>query len=211
LISQKGKWKVREVYRAIVLTLSSVRLVPHILVLLRSSHRDLIWADAIRWSEIYHLGPSKNVSQRICLFLKLMTFYPEFRNVFYFRIGRFGRLFRIFCRPLATLLLESKRIGPRLFIQHGYDTWVSAEEIGENCWINQHVTIGYTNESDRPTIGNNVTINVGARILGKVKLGDGSKVGANSVVISDVPPGVTVMGVPATALWNRKIAPQRPS
>jgi serine O-acetyltransferase len=199
---------MREVYRAIVLVLSSVRLMPHVLVLLRSSHRDLIWADLIRWSEIYHLGYSKSIARRVYLFLKLMTFYREFRNVFYFRIGMFGRLIRIFCRPLATLQLDSKRIGPGLFIQHGYDTWVSAEEIGENCWINQQVTIGYTNETDRPTLGNNVTINVGAKILGKVKLGDDSKVGANSVVIMDVPPGVTVMGVPATALWIRKTTPQ---
>jgi serine O-acetyltransferase len=202
---------MREAYRAIVLALSSVRLVPHVLILLWSSRRDLIWADSIRWSEIYHLGPSQSIAQRIYLFLKLMTFYPEFRNVFYFRIGMFGRLFRIFCRPLATLLIESNCIGPGLFIQHGYDTWVSAEEIGENCWINQQVTIGYTNEVHRPTIGNNVTINVGAKILGKVKLGDGSKVGANSVVIMDVPPGVTVMGVPATTLWSRQTAQQRPS
>jgi serine O-acetyltransferase len=203
--------KMREAYKAIVLALSSIRLVPHVLLLLRSSRRDLICADMTRWSEIYHLGPSESVAQRIYLFLKLMTFYPEFRNVYYFRIGTFGRLFRIFCRPLATLLLESKRIGPGLFIQHGYNTWVSAEEIGENCWINQQVTIGYTNETDRPTIGNNVTINVGAKILGKVKLGDDSRVGANSVVIMDVPPGVTVMGVPATALWSRKTSPQPPS
>ncbi len=195
---------MREVRRAVVLALSSVRLAPHVLVLLLSSNRDLVWADLIRWSGICHLGPSESAAHRIYLFLKLMTFYPEFRNVFYFRTGRRGRLFSIFCRPLATLKLESKRIGPGLFIQHGYDTWVSTEEIGDNCWINQQVTIGYTNETDRPVIGNNVTIHVGARILGKVRVGDNSKVGANSVVIMDVPPDVTVMGVPATVLWKKR-------
>jgi serine O-acetyltransferase len=201
---------MREVYRGVVLALSSIRLVPHILVLLVSSDRDLVWADSVRWSEICHLGPSKTVVQRIYLFLKLMTFFPEFRNVFYFRSGRLGRLFSILCPPLATLLLESRRIGPGLFIQHGYNTWVSAEEIGENCWINQQVVIGYTNETDRPIIGNNVTIHVGAKILGKVRVGDNSKVGANSVVIMDVPPDVTVMGVPASVHWSRRIPTQRP-
>ncbi|MCL2429131.1 MAG: serine acetyltransferase, partial [Alphaproteobacteria bacterium] len=92
---------------------------------------------------------------------------------------------------------------------HGFGTWIAAEEIGANCWINQQVTVGFSSgEADRPVIGDNVTINVGAKVLGKVRLGDGSKVGANSVVIMDVPAGVTVMGVPATALWNRRISPR---
>jgi serine O-acetyltransferase len=145
---------------------------------------------------------------RVYVFMKLMTFLPEFRKVYYLRTGRLGRVFTIFCRPLATLAISAGRVGPGLFIQHGFGTWIAAEEIGDNCWINQQVTIGFAGDAGRPTIGNNVTISVGAKILGKVRLGDGSKVGANSVVIMDVPAGVTVMGVPATSVWNRKIAPR---
>jgi serine O-acetyltransferase len=192
-----------------ILVLSSVRLVPHLAVMLLSSHRDLIAADLARWSEICHLGPSEPVLQRAILFLKLMTFFPEYRNVFYFRTGMAGKLFSIFCRPLSTLSLNSRKIGPGIFIQHGFSTIVSADEIGENCWINQQVTVGYTNDTDRPTIGNNVTIHAGAKIIGKVTIGDNSKVGANSVVTRDVPPDVTVMGVPASIVWRGNAGQRR--
>ena len=86
---------------------------------------------------------------------------------------------------------------------HGDGTQVSAIKIGENCWINQQVVIGYTNETDIPTIGNNVDIHAGAKILGRVKVGDNATIGANSVVIEDVPPDVTVMGVPAKIIWRK--------
>jgi serine O-acetyltransferase len=111
---------------------------------------------------------------------------------------------------MPTLRLAAKRIGAGLFIQHGHGTYVSAEEIGENCWINQLVTVGYSNDTDHPTIGNNVTIQTGATVIGKVRIGDNSKIGANSLVISDVPPNVTVMGVPAHIVW-RAIVPDTAS
>ena len=68
--------------------------------------------------------------------------------------------FEFLCPRLPTLFLgsRSKSVGPGLFIQHGHGTSVTAETIGENCWINQLVTVGYSNEVDCPTIGNNVRI-----------------------------------------------------
>jgi serine O-acetyltransferase len=194
---------MKELLKNLILVMSSIRLIPHVALLLSDRQRDVIFTDIARWASISHLGQSTRTSERIIIFLRLMTFFPEYRNVFYFRTGIVGKLLSIFCRPLATLSFNSKRIGPGLFIQHGYDTSVSADEIGENCWINQQVTVGYTNDTDRPTIGNNVTIHAGAKILGKVTIGDNSKVGANSVVTRDVPPDVTVMGVPATIVWRR--------
>lgn len=195
--------KMKVFLRDLLLALSSIRLLPHIAVMLLSPNRDMIWADVDRWGTICHLRKSADLTGRIVLFLRLMTFFPEFRNIFYFRTGIPGKLLSFLCRPLSTLSLNAKRIGPGLFIQHGYDTSVSADEIGENCWINQQVTVGYTNDTDRPTIGNNVTIHAGAKIIGKVKIGDNSKVGANSVVTRDVPPCVTVMGVPASVIWRQ--------
>jgi serine O-acetyltransferase len=103
---------------------------------------------------------------------------------------------------MPTLILEAESIGPGLFIQHGYCTSVATVTIGKNCWMNQLVTVGYTNETDHPTIGDNVRILTGATILGKVHIGDNSKIGANSLVIDDVPAGVTVMGVPAKIIWR---------
>lgn len=196
---------MREIYQAVVLAFSSIRLVPHVVVLLASTRQEVIWADLARWCEVYRFGALGSLGRRVYLLMKMMTFFPEFRNLFYFRIGRPGRLFTRLCRPLPTLAIAADHVGPGLFIQHGFGTWIAAEAIGANCWINQQVTVGYSSgEADRPVIGDNVTISVGAKVLGKVRLGDGARVGANSVVIMDVPAGVTVMGVPATALWNKK-------
>ena len=98
---------------------------------------------------------------------------------------------------MNTLFIGGKEIGPGLFIQHGFSTIISAKSIGKDCWINQQVTIGYSNVMDCPVIGDNVTINAGAKVIGKVSIGNNSKVGANAVVVKDVPENCTVVGVPA--------------
>jgi len=101
------------------------------------------------------------------------------------------------CPPMNTLYIKTKNIGPGLFIQHGFSTIITAKSIGDNCWINQQVTIGYSNLVDCPVIGNNVSINAGAKIIGNVIMGNGSVAGANSVVVKNVPENCTVVGVPA--------------
>jgi len=103
---------------------------------------------------------------------------------------------RIF-RPIDTLFFYTPSIGPGLFIQHGFSTVIACDRIGENCWINQQVTIGYSNDTDCPVIGNNVRIAAGAKVFGKITVGDNSIIGANAVVCKNVPPNCTVVGVPA--------------
>lgn len=107
------------------------------------------------------------------------------------------KILALFAAPLPLLDIDSKNVGGDLFIQHGYATIIAPRSIGRNCWVNQCVTIGYTNETECPTIGNNVTIYAGAKILGDVVIGDNSIVAANAVVVNDVPPNVIVGGVPA--------------
>ena len=97
---------------------------------------------------------------------------------------------------MDTLVIGCTDIGKGLFIHHGIATIISAKKIGENCWINQQVTIGYKNNG-QPTLGNNVTICAGALVLGDIHLGDNCIVGAGAVVLNDVAPGTTVVGVPA--------------
>jgi serine O-acetyltransferase len=98
---------------------------------------------------------------------------------------------------MDTLYIHTSTIGAGLFIQHGFSTIISAESIGQNCWINQQVTIGYSNVTDRPTIGDNVRITAGAKVFGNITIGNNSIIGANAVVFKDVPPNCTVVGVPA--------------
>jgi len=89
------------------------------------------------------------------------------------------------------------KIGGGLYIPHPNGTVIVAEEIGKNCNIIANVTIGMRNEWTFPIIGDNVFIGAGARILGGIRIGDNSVIGANSVVIQDVPDNTTVVGIPA--------------
>lgn len=92
------------------------------------------------------------------------------------------------------------KIGRCLFIDHGMGiVFGETAEIGDNCTIYHQVTLGGTGKDTgkrHPTIGNNVMISAGAKVLGSFTIGDNSKIGAGSVVLSEVPPGSTVVGVP---------------
>ncbi len=92
-------------------------------------------------------------------------------------------------------------IGHGLFIDHGMGVVIGeTTEIGDNVTIYQGVTLGGTGKDmgkRHPTIGNNVMIGSGAKILGPFKVGDNSKIAANAVVLNEVPPNSTCVGVPA--------------
>lgn len=91
-------------------------------------------------------------------------------------------------------------IGKGLFIDHGMGVVIGeTTEIGDNVTIYQGVTLGGTGKEKgkrHPTIGNNVVISTGAKVLGSLKIGDNVKIGAGSVVLKDVPDNCTVVGVP---------------
>ena len=93
------------------------------------------------------------------------------------------------------------KIGPGLFIDHGTGVVIGeTTEIGANCTIYQGSTLGGTGKDvgkRHPTIGNNVLIGAGAKVLGPFTVGDNSKIAANAVVLDAVPPDSTAVGVPA--------------
>lgn len=95
------------------------------------------------------------------------------------------------------------KIGKRFFIDHGFTVIGESAEIGDDVTIYQHVTLGGTNPSTgvagkrHPTLRNGVVVGSGAQILGPIEVGEGAKIGANSVVTKDVAPGSTVVGIPA--------------
>jgi serine O-acetyltransferase len=106
-------------------------------------------------------------------------------------------MLRPFYRLRPLLFIWCPDIGPGLFLQHAWCTVISARKIGSNCWINQEVTIGHRGTEIGPTIGNNVSIRVGAKVLGDIRIGDNVTIGANAVVLKDVPDNCVVVGVPA--------------
>ena len=93
------------------------------------------------------------------------------------------------------------KIGKRLVIDHGMGIVIGeTAEIGDDCLIYHGVTLGGTGKDvgkRHPTIGNNVLIGTGAKVLGPFKVGDNSRIAANSVVLSEIPPNSTAVGVPA--------------
>lgn len=93
-----------------------------------------------------------------------------------------------------------KKIGPRLYIQHGFATYISAKSIGSDCWINQQVTIGYTFDPEPPVIGNGVRISAGAKVVGSITVGDNAIIAANAAVAKNVPENAIVGGVPAKVI-----------
>ncbi len=92
-------------------------------------------------------------------------------------------------------------IGRRVFIDHGMGIVIGeTAEIGDDCTLYHGVTLGGTswNKGKRhPTLGREVVIGAGAKILGPILVGDGAKIGSNAVVVRDVPPGATAVGIPA--------------
>jgi serine O-acetyltransferase len=92
------------------------------------------------------------------------------------------------------------RLGRGLFIDHGMGVVIGeTAEIGENVTLLQGVTLGGTSlkrEKRHPTLGDNVVVGAGAKIIGGFKIGDGSRIGAGSVVVREVPPNSVVVGVP---------------
>lgn len=105
------------------------------------------------------------------------------------------------------------QIGKGLFIDHGAGVIIGETTIiGDNCTLYQGVTLGGTGKEHgkrHPTLGNNVMVSAGAKVLGSFKIGDNSKIGSGSVVLEEVPPNSTVVGVPGRVVRrNNEHLPQ---
>lgn len=143
----------------------------------------------------------------------LANFDPRFVHVFILRVAqrlyarrwyRLAKLFSTLNIVLFGLEVPARlRIGPGLVIPHPYGTIIGAGAVGENVIIFQQVTLGAKfmdhgyNPANRPQVGDNVVITAGAKIAGPIRIGDGSVIGANAVVLADVPPDCLAVGVPA--------------
>jgi serine O-acetyltransferase len=179
--------------KKLLLLFRSIRLIPHWILLNSSNNKTVIDYEIKKWMDILKMD-----DRLLFGFLKLMLFYPEFRNLFYYRVGHKGSKFIYFlCPKMNTLFINCPQIAPGLFIQHGFATIIEARSIGKDCWINQQVTIGFSNGTDCPTILDNVVITAGVKIIGNVTVGSNCKLGANSVIVKNVPDNCTVVGVPA--------------
>ncbi len=143
--------------------------------------------------------------------LDVIFCYPGFHAILIHRLAHFLYKKRIvfFSRLLSYInrfitgvdVHPAAKIGNRVFIDHGLGVVIGESvEIGDNVIIYQGVTLGGTGKDTgkrHPTIGNNVIISSGAKVLGPLKVGDNCKIGAGAVLLNDIPPNCTVVGVPA--------------
>ena len=142
--------------------------------------------------------------------LEIVLCYPGFHAVLLHRLA--NKFYRKRWFVLARFISQINRfitqieihpgakIGEGFFIDHGAGVVIGeTTEIGDNVTLYQGVTLGGTGKEKgkrHPTIGSNVVISAGAKVLGSFKVGDNVRIGAGSVVLKEVPPGSTVVGVP---------------
>ena len=153
--------------------------------------------------------------------LSIVLTYPGVKAVFLHRIANFFQLagFHLIARIISQTsrfftgveIHPGAKIGKNLFIDHGMGVVIGeTSEIGDDVTIYHAVTLGgispsidsesQRNEKRHPTIGNDVVIGSGAQIIGPVRVGNGSRIAANAVVVNDVPEGATMVGVPAKVI-----------
>jgi serine O-acetyltransferase len=148
--------------------------------------------------------------------LEILFCYPGFHAVLFYRIAHWlwvhklylsGRFISHVGRFLTGIEIHpGARIGRRFFIDHGMGVVIGeTSEIGNDVTLFHGVTLGGTTWKKikrHPTIGDNVVIGVGAKILGPVRIGDNTKIGANSVVVTDIPPNSIVVGIPGKVVYR---------
>lgn len=174
----------------------SILVFPHILCYFSCGKkvRAKIKCDFARWKIAKHHENYGTITALIWVLLK----YPEFRTLFYHRIGKTRSLL---CRYLPGrtnlyIMTPADRIGGGLYIGHGWGTVLNASVVGENCMIAQNVTIGSRNLKE-PVLQDYVSVWAHAVVIGGVVIGEHSDIGAGAVVVKDVPPKSVV--VPSTS------------
>lgn len=150
-------------------------------------------------------------------YIEVILLYQGFHAILSYRIA--NKLHRMKIPFLPRLISQLARfftgieihpaatIGERLFIDHGFGVVIGETTIiGNDVLIYQGVTLGGTGKEHgkrHPTVGNNVTIGAGAKVLGNITIGDNSNIGAGSVVIDNVPEHSTVVGVPGRIVHQK--------
>lgn len=146
--------------------------------------------------------------------------YPSFKVMCYYRLAHRLYLGHHYfwarwvsqkgARRTGIEIHPGAQIGRGFFIDHGNGVIIGETTvIGDNVTLYQGVTLGGTGKEQgkrHPTIGNNVMISTGAKVLGSFKIGDNSKIGAGSVVLNEVPPNSTVVGVPGRVVKRHNMA-----
>ena len=149
---------------------------------------------------------------------EVLTCYPGLHAIYVHKLSRWlwlhglrwlGRLVSQFGRWMTGIEIHpGAKIGSCVFIDHGMGVVIGeTAEIGDGCTIYQGVTLGgtslYRGEKRHPTLGEGVVVGAGAKVLGGFTVGEGARIGSNAVVVKEVPPGATVVGIPGRIVEDR--------
>jgi len=148
--------------------------------------------------------------------LEVIFCYPGLHAVLFYRVAHWcwakrmyfiGRFISHIGRFFTGIEIHpGARIGKRFFIDHGMGVVVGeTAEVGDNVLLYHGVTLGGTSWKKvkrHPTIGSNVVIGAGAKVLGPITVGDNTRIGSNSVVINDIPPNSIVVGIPGKVVFR---------
>ena len=154
--------------------------------------------------------------------LEVLLCYPGLHALLLHRVAHFlwrrqwplpARMVSQFTRWLTGIEIHpGARIGRRVFFDHGMGVVVGeTAEIGDDVLIYHGVTLGGTSlvrGKRHPTVGSRVIIGAGAKVLGAITVGEGARIGANAVVVGDVAPGATVLGIPARVVGESAEPPR---
>jgi serine O-acetyltransferase len=155
--------------------------------------------------------------------LEVLLCYPGLHAVLWHRFSHalwgagfllLGRLSSHLARWVTGIEIHpAARLGRRLVIDHGMGVVIGeTAEIGDDCYLYHQVTLGVARAQGgkrHPTVGNNVIIGAGAKVLGPITIGDNARVGSNAVVLDPVPPDTTVVGIPARAVDRMPVRERR--
>jgi serine O-acetyltransferase len=153
-------------------------------------------------------------------YFEIFTTYPGVHAILVHRLSHrlWKRGLRWPARFLASLsrwwtgieIHPGAEIGRRFFIDHGMGVVIGETAVvGDDCTLYHSVTLGGTSWKKgkrHPTLGNGVVIGAGAKVLGPITVGDGARIGSNSVVLKSVPPGATVVGIPGHMVSTDRVA-----
>ena len=151
--------------------------------------------------------------------VEVLFCYPGVHAVMWHRLSHWlwthdlyflGRFSSHISRWLTGIEIHpAAKLGRRLVIDHGMGVVIGeTAEVGDDCYLYHQVTLGVARTSSgkrHPTVGNNVIIGAGAKVLGPITVGDNARVGANAVVVDPVPANTTVVGIPARPV-DRKLS-----
>ena len=183
--------------------------------MVRAAGNHYLWLftlDAARWVQPQEVADPSDLS--LLTTLRLLMRHPPLRAMGWFRFGQWcrqsgvrgvsGYVQRRLLRLYGLELAPSTPVAGGLYIAHPVGCVLHAASIGENVTIVGQVTCGTLEDGAWPSIGDRAFLGIGARVLGGISIGADAQVGANAVVLSDVPPGSTAVGVPARLLSDRK-------